>query len=402
MKKVARYIKDRLLGLQSFERLRWRDLCGIRSVLLALIIGAVSGVLAEFFGAERLAQLGTKTGRFEKIVKLYNDLVAILWFPIPSFNEFADRHPGMPVGVLAFGVVILMLKLTPLKKTVSQRFLPDPPAFINAKWETADNDDFVWSGRDKPFVARQNDLDALREFADAANGSQIWTVCGQSGLGKTHLAATWLKQLYSDGWDVGWIDNLDKSQIKDWRPRAHTAIVLDRPSITQEEWHFLASIVEISKASKLRIRLLILAYAPVELPKDFEFVVEQRLRSAFFTNGDGTIRAEHELQPVNTAFVHAYRRALAVPDLSQEEAQRIVSEFEGLTIYVIMKAKDPNCSPRKLIIQRALAALARAENLGGFGSLIAISAIAGPCRLQRRGAAPWKEPHGELRRRLFP
>ena len=64
MKKVARYIKVRLLGLQSFERLRWRDLCGIRFVILALIVGASTGVLAESLGAEKLAQFGPKSAFF--------------------------------------------------------------------------------------------------------------------------------------------------------------------------------------------------------------------------------------------------------------------------------------------------------------------------------------------------
>ena len=229
-------------------------------------------------------------------------------------------------------------------------------------------------------------------------------ICGQSGLGKSHLAATWLKELYAQGWDVGWIDDLDKSKIKDWRPRAHTAIVLDRLDrlpVTQEEWRFLASIDEAAKTSKYRVRIIILAYSPVALPNDIELPVKHCLNNSLYTDSHGAMRAAHQLWPVDTAFVHAYRRALGMHDLTQEAAQQIVSEFEGLTIYVAMKARDPKGNPRELIVHRADAALERAENFGGFASLIAMSAIAGPCRLQRRGVAAWKEPYDEIRQTVF-
>ena len=401
-------IKINVFGLQSFERPRWRDLCHVRTFLVALVAAATAGLLAEAVHAMALAELATTAGRYAGWVHLYDFFAGRHWIELPPSSEIPHRHPGLPVAVWALALSYAFLKFPWPKRLTARHFLPGPPDFPNIKLETDTRDDFIWSSRKNHFVGRESDLAALHEFAGGAGGPRLWALCGQSGLGKSYLAAIWLKQLYAKGWDIVWLEQSgDIAKIKDWRPRAHTAIVLDAKVVQEAEWAFLHEIVETTKQSKRRARVLIVGHAPPTLSTALAHL-RNALTDAWHKKAEDTDPEAHFLDPVGTSFVHAYRKAISMHELPEGEARLIVAEFDGLTIYVVRKAKDPRSDPRQEIVERAEQALARAEKVKSATgedadgrALLAISALAGPVSLLRRGEAAWTEPDPEARARLF-
>ncbi len=395
MKAVTEFLR-RLLELQSFERPRLRDLYRIRIGLLAALPAIVGGLVAEFADAEKAAQAAGGLGLAAKLETAYDFIFELVPWALPS-TQTIFSYPGLPVAAVVGGTAYTLFKTSPLKGIISKYFLPDPPAFLDTKLESEREDEIDWRKRGKPFVGRESELAALRDFADEEPACQIWALCGQSGLGKSHLSATWLKELYVQGWDVGRFDGVaDPAKIKEWRPRANTAIVFDRVAIQPSEWNFLYCLVDAARSSKHKIRILALTHTPPKPPDDLDAPVLARLRAAWRRKSNA-----HILQPVDSSFVHTYRREQGACELSHEQAQKIVEEFDGLTIYVAMKATDKNSHPRALILDRANAALARAQQAGA-PELLAMSALAGPVRLPRVGDGAWTEPDFASWATLFP
>jgi ankyrin repeat protein len=86
-----------------------------------------------------------------------------------------------------------------------------------------------------PFFGREEELEALNNFAKVDKNFLFWAVIGPSGSGKTRLINSWKQALYKNGqtsaiknWELLPIRAKDKKiQWSDWEPKKNTLIVID-------------------------------------------------------------------------------------------------------------------------------------------------------------------------------
>jgi hypothetical protein len=194
----------RLFRCQSFERLRWRDLYHWRPMLLALPGAAIAGIAADVAGTRPFTQPAQAVGKIQTFMKWY-DVIAGPFISLPDSGNLQARHPGIMVASAAFLLLWSALEFKAVKRFCATHILPDPPQFLDIKLEKETNDEVQWYYPHKPFVGRKEELEILDAFADAPTSFLIWGLYGASGLGKSHLAANWLKSLYARGWDIGFL-----------------------------------------------------------------------------------------------------------------------------------------------------------------------------------------------------
>jgi tetratricopeptide (TPR) repeat protein len=398
--KLPTYSKPKLARHQSFERwMRWRDLCRYRIPLLVLLLSTVAGVIAEVTHSASLTRLALTPTKVQDITDWYDVLRDMFSSPLPTSHEIDTLHPGLPVALATSLLILGLLKIRFINDKVCALIFPDPPSFANSTLETSTGDDLLWSERDKPFAGRKKELDALATFADASHKSSIWSLHGQSGVGKSHLAAIWLKKLYIQGWDIGFLErNTTIGEVEKWRPRAAAGFVLDDASKNGVPWDVLAAIFRKAATAKHRVRLLILSETPARITDSEEDRINRALTEVWFKGIEGNRDPSYALEPVSIAFVHALRKEYGLSELSQAKAERIIRDTEGVTLYTAIKVRSPQKDPRKIIVQRASRALERAGD--SVQQLLAMSVLAGPVKLARDSR--WTEPDEEMRAKLFP
>lgn len=116
-------------------------------------------------------------------------------------------------------------------------------------------------------VGRDQEKKALRNFANSDEPFRWWCVYGPGGVGKSHLALEWMRELKAKNWSVGFLSLsglknwLIDAKYKRWVPLQDTLIVVDygaNISSIDGIKDFFRFFCQKTPVTKRKIRLLIL------------------------------------------------------------------------------------------------------------------------------------------------
>jgi hypothetical protein len=379
---------------QSFERFRWRDLSRVKQALFVVLVGVISGAVGETI---KLTEFAARQGRdLEEFVHRY----------IPQIHDLIFvEHPGIAVavicGVLAFKYVQKKPALWLL-----DRILPDPASFARSELEKDTLEDPLnWRTPNRPFVGRSTELRALVAFAEMQGHFSVWSMYGPSGIGKSYLAAQWLKSLYRNGWDIGRLDaKLDEAAVRRWKPRAPTAFVFDDAADSPELWTSLGILVEATQDAQHRVCVLLVAQTPINLPTYLERQLAEALAATWPTAEDGSLLPALVVSKFTEGDMSNLVKVIRGHDAPLPEIKELLHRVRGRPLYAVILASDATLDATAEIDRRADAVLNRINaRLGVDGlKLLALAALTGPCPLElAQGTAKSIQTHAQLTE-LFP
>ncbi len=94
----------------------------------------------------------------------------------------------------------------------------------------------IFSQESVPFIGREREFDALRNFVTAPYGFAWWAITGQGGYGKSRLGLEFLKNL-PDGWSGGFLRARDATGpgAAAWQPTGNTLWIIDDAAVAATE-----------------------------------------------------------------------------------------------------------------------------------------------------------------------
>jgi hypothetical protein len=108
---------------------------------------------------------------------------------------------------------------------------PDPPSFIFGDLELERKNTMLELEQDPvSFCGRELEKAELTKLLSVnvpPNAFGWRMLSGPSGVGKTRLALEWLGLAKAAKWDFGFLNPYDTAAISHWKPRRHTAFVID-------------------------------------------------------------------------------------------------------------------------------------------------------------------------------
>ncbi|RVU36181.1 hypothetical protein EOI86_13225 [Hwanghaeella grinnelliae] len=397
----------RIGNRQSFERFRLRDLYIFRVPLVVTLVLGVVAIASEFlpppfrFLMEAVfptSALATAQKWLTGMAAEYPAFSPFLSFMDDALNVLVAEHPGFGVCLLGFLPLLGVLRFR-LSGRCLDTVLPPPPSFCSSILEIDHGERLRWDAKGKRYIPRADESKRLLDFARSSSPLGILNVWGQSGFGKTHAVADWLKTLYREGWDIGFaLPDITVAEVKSWRPRADLALVLDDIRDARSMSSLINALAERGATSGRRVRICIVTQTPFE-PHAL------RERPNPLVNAVDILALR--IEPADASWVSRASRHIQGYDLPWDEAERIAQAYNGCPLYCLMKLEGEKADPRTEVIERAARKVA--ATAPKHYPVLFISALIGPLAVSTKKFAvpvasefeqlfPWAAARGSRQR----
>jgi hypothetical protein len=218
---------------------------------------SVSVILAEIVLAEA-ETTRTQALRLsaEEAEQSRNYLAAFTQYLAPRLDDMQDVVTDLRTAAaeLIRNQKLILDKLDKIHRDVRHGHLalrmPEPQ-------ETTEDNRLLFSQRSTTLRGREPELKRLREFANHPAPFRFWILAGAGGVGKTRLAYEFADELWLEGWEVGFLPGIEKTDWAGWEPSRPTLVLVDYFLARSQPWEsILRDLGRRNGTHKIRILLI--------------------------------------------------------------------------------------------------------------------------------------------------